>query len=152
VFAGWRDRRQLADLFAAARCVVLPSLCFETFGNTIVEAFAHGRPVIVSDIGAPAEIVRSGATGLKVPPAGEAALAEALAAVLADGSLVDRLGACARREYLARYTHETNVNRLMRIYRFAMARNRAVAAERPVRALEPSPRPARTGRRGTATA
>src|SRR5207248_6586544 len=129
VFTGWQSQSEIRALIANARCVVLPSVCFETFGNTIVEAFAHGRAAIVSGIGAPAEIVRSGGTGLTVRAGSEAALADALDAILADGSTADRYGATARSEYLARYTPELNYLRLMSIYRFAVARRNGATRE-----------------------
>lgn len=38
--------------------LTIPSLCIETFGMTIIEAFAYGLPVIVPNVGGPAEIVK----------------------------------------------------------------------------------------------
>lgn len=55
---------------------VLPSL-FETFGVTLIEAMACGKPVIASDIGGPKEIVTE-KVGKLVPPGDSETLAEAV--------------------------------------------------------------------------
>ena len=121
-FAGRRSRAEAQQMVQAARAVVLPSLAYETFGRPIVEAFAAGRPAVVSNRGAPGEIVDHGQTGLKFHAGDERALAAALNDLLASGELADRLGGNARREYLGRYTPECNFEMLMRTYRFAMER------------------------------
>ncbi len=121
-FAGRRSRAEAQQMVQAARAVVLPSLAYETFGRPIVEAFAAGRPAVVSNRGAPAEIVDHGQTGLKFHAGDERALAGALNDLLTSGELADRLGGNARRQYLSRYTPERNFEMLMRTYRFAMER------------------------------
>jgi glycosyltransferase involved in cell wall biosynthesis len=67
-FLGWRDRDQLAELFAGAIAVVLPSEWYENFPLVILEAYAHGKPVVASRLGALPENVREGETGLLFDP------------------------------------------------------------------------------------
>jgi glycosyltransferase involved in cell wall biosynthesis len=62
---------------AAADVVVLPSV-FEGMPNVVLEAMAMGCPVIATAVGGSKELVRHGETGLLVPPADPAALANAL--------------------------------------------------------------------------
>ena len=66
VFSGRRPASEVPSLIQSARAVVLPSLAYETFGRPVVEAFAGGRPAVVSNLGAPAEIVDHGRTGLQI--------------------------------------------------------------------------------------
>ncbi|NDP47665.1 MAG: glycosyltransferase, partial [Sulfuriferula multivorans] len=54
---------------ACAVALVVPSIWYENFPRTIVEAFACGLPVIASRIGALADIVTDGVTGLLFEPA-----------------------------------------------------------------------------------
>lgn len=113
---GTQDHAGVIRAIQSARALVLPSLCFETFGNSIVEAFACGRPVIASDIGAPGELVDHNRTGLKFEPGNESQLSARLTQILNDDALADRLGANARREYLARYTPARNFQSLIETY------------------------------------
>jgi len=115
-FAGTRDNTAVIHAIQSARALVLPSLCFETFGNAIAEAYACGRPVIVSDIGALSEIVHQGSTGLKVEPGNAAQLSASLTEILSDDALADRMGGNARSEYLACYTPRRNFQMLMEAY------------------------------------
>jgi glycosyltransferase involved in cell wall biosynthesis len=61
-FLGRADDEQLAELYASARAVVVPSV--EEFGITAVEAQAAGRPVIAAAAGGALETVLEGQTGL----------------------------------------------------------------------------------------
>jgi glycosyltransferase involved in cell wall biosynthesis len=113
---GARDNAAVIRAIQDSRALVLPSLCFETFGNAIAEAYACGRPVIVSDIGALGEIVHHRRTGLKFQPGHVAQLSACLTEILNDAALADRLGENARSEYLACYTPRRNFQWLMEVY------------------------------------
>jgi len=71
--------------FAASNLVVLPYLKFESQSGVLLRAYAHKKPVVVSDIGAMGELVSSDKVGLAVEPGNSEALAEAVTSVL--GSL-----------------------------------------------------------------
>ncbi len=88
------EAEELAVLYAHARCLVLPSL-HEGFGLPPLEAMASGCPVVVSDAASLPEVV--GEAGLLIDPRDDAALADALAALLSD----DRLYADLRARGLA---------------------------------------------------
>ncbi len=62
-FLGAVDHEELAPLYAAARATLLPSICYETFGLSVLESLQQKTPVIVSHYGAPAEIVSQTAGG-----------------------------------------------------------------------------------------
>ncbi len=68
----------------------------EPFGLSILEATAHGLPVVAWREGGPAEIVVDGETGLLVPPGDSAGLTAALDALLADTSRRAAMGARGR--------------------------------------------------------
>ncbi|MDO8887053.1 MAG: glycosyltransferase family 4 protein [Hydrogenophaga sp.] len=87
------DAQALHEHFAAADVFVLASL-HEGFGMVITEALAHGLPVVASDAGALAQTLPASA-GLQVPAGEVAPLQAALARVLSDAALRERLGAGA---------------------------------------------------------
>jgi glycosyltransferase involved in cell wall biosynthesis len=82
-FLGRVDDRQLADLYAQARAVIVPAM--EEFGITAVEAQAAGRPVIAVAAGGALETVIDGVTGTLVPLDDVEAMREAI-------EQIDRLG------------------------------------------------------------
>jgi glycosyltransferase involved in cell wall biosynthesis len=65
VFTGRLDRSELPHLYAMADVFVFPSTT-DTFGMVILEAQACGLPAIVSDVGGPQELVKTGETGFVV--------------------------------------------------------------------------------------
>ncbi len=137
VFCGRRTAAEIPSLIQAARAVVLPSLAYETFGRPVVEAFASGRPAVVSNLGAPAETVEHGRTGLQFASGDSASLGAALMKVLTGPGLADELGEQARRRYLRDYTPKRNFDVLMRTYRFAIERRRRPLPEQ-LRAFHPA--------------
>ncbi|GAA2084244.1 glycosyltransferase [Actinomadura alba] len=93
-------RTDVARLLARADVVVLPSL-HEGMSNAVMEAMAAGLPVVASDVGGTAELIRD--RGVLVPPADAGALAAGLERVLTDPAFAARLGERARawsREHL----------------------------------------------------
>ena len=89
------DRRDVPELLAAADVFVLSSRS-EGAPLSILEAMAAGLPVVASDVGGVGELVVDGETGLLVPPGDPARLAQALARVLDDRALRERLGTAGR--------------------------------------------------------
>jgi glycosyltransferase involved in cell wall biosynthesis len=117
-------RQEQSAVLAAMRCaayLVLPSITYENFPRTIVEAFACGLPVIASRLGALAEIVEDTRTGLLFGPGSPEDLAQKIAWAEANPAAMRRMGENARREYELKYTAEINYQQLMRIYQQAVA-------------------------------
>jgi glycosyltransferase involved in cell wall biosynthesis len=99
-----------------ARCIVVPSICYEGFPSTIAEAFSYGLPVVASRLGSLIEIVKDGVTGLHFAPGDTDGLAAVLNRIVDDDELVTHLAQGARREYLERYTPARIVASLEDIY------------------------------------
>ena len=93
-FLGWVDEDEAQALLAGSDLLVLPSLN-EGLPMSIIEAMAHGLPVIATPVGGIPELVTSGKTGLLVPPAEPDTLAEALRHLIEDPQSRRRMGANA---------------------------------------------------------
>lgn len=110
---------------AQARLLVLPSECFEGFPMVVREAFAFGTPAAVSAIGPLPSIVRAGENGVLFAPADPSSLLESVRGVWESSGTLERLAQGARQSFETRYTEEANLERLMEIYRQAMAVSQA---------------------------
>jgi glycosyltransferase involved in cell wall biosynthesis len=95
IFAGHLEQTVLAAYIKASRALILPSLT-EGLGRVAIEAQFLGKPVIASRVGGIPEIVTDGETGLLVEPGDESSLAEAMARLLDDDQLAERMGAAGR--------------------------------------------------------
>jgi glycosyltransferase involved in cell wall biosynthesis len=128
-FLGQLDRREVLRITKASRFLVFPSLCYETFGMAIIEAYACGVPVIASRHGAMREIVEDGVTGLLFHPGNGEDLTEKLGFALRHPEQMAWLGDNGRGEYKRKYTAEINYAQLMEIYAAAMGtQSRALVA------------------------
>jgi glycosyltransferase involved in cell wall biosynthesis len=107
-FLGRLSDRELIDLYARARAVVMPNV--EEFGIVAVEAQAAGRPVVAANAGGGRETVIDGITGVLVPPEDVEALAEAMRSTDFDRFVPERARQQAERfsaaEFRLRFTQE----------------------------------------------
>lgn len=113
---GFQDVEQTYALIGAASFVVVPSICYETFGRVVIESFAMGTPVIASNLGALPELVDHGRTGLLFRPGDPDDLADKIEWMLSHPAETARMRREARAEFLAKYTPEQNYRSLMEIY------------------------------------
>lgn len=100
-----------------ASFLVFPSNCFETFGMTIIEAFACGVPVISTQLGAPTDIIENQRTGLFFQPGSSHDLAEKVKWAWENKTIMEEMGNNARLEYESKYTAEKNLEALEEIYK-----------------------------------
>ena len=119
-FMGRLSPQKTQAEMATAKLVILPSEWFETFGLVVVEAFAHGTPAAVSDLGPLPTIVEHGKSGIVFQPANPQSLLQEVRAAWETPGLLERLGQGARAEFESKYTEEANYVTLMEIYRQAI--------------------------------
>ncbi|MBK8901186.1 MAG: glycosyltransferase [Anaerolineaceae bacterium] len=113
-FLGAKDQDLLPNYYAAAEMVVMPSH-YESFGMVALEAMAMGTPVIASEVGGLAHLVKHGVTGYHVPSRDPEALAARIYELLANKDCRQVLGQQAR-EYARRYDWANIVDRMMAVY------------------------------------
>ena len=120
-YLGYLDQESLRKSIQHAKFVIIPSVCYENFPMTILEAFVSSTPVIASRMGALGELVRDGETGLLFNPGDPVDLAAKVGWLWNHPEESARMGRNARKEYENKYTPERNYQMLIGIYEKAMA-------------------------------
>jgi glycosyltransferase involved in cell wall biosynthesis len=124
ILAGRLNDADLQALFERATIFCLPSIHrAEAFGVVMIEAMAHGVPIVASDIpgsGVP-WVNEHGVSGLNVPIGNPIALARACNEILTSPELHYKLSQGARKRYIAEFTEEVSVNRMMAVYNRMLA-------------------------------
>jgi glycosyltransferase involved in cell wall biosynthesis len=124
---------ELVHELRSAEVAVVPSL-YEGFSLPAVEAMACGTPLVATTGGALPEVAgRHGESALLVPPGDAGALASALARLLDDAPLRQRLSVAGRARVLERFTWSSAATRTVARYRAAIA---AGPARDPGRAMD----------------
>ena len=123
---GRYESRELTKLMAKVDWVVIPSIWWENSPLVIQEAFAHGRPVICSDIGGMAEKVHDGVNGLHFRRGDPTSLAAAIRQAVSTPGLWDRL----RKGIPPVYRMDDSVSVISDLYRDLLARQTTVTASR----------------------
>lgn len=113
---GRLPRARVLELLRRARFLILPSEWYEGLPLVLVEAFACGTPVVAARLGALAELVDAGRTGLHFAPRDPADLAAAVGWAWQHEKRLEDMGRAARAEYEARYTPARNLEQLLGIY------------------------------------
>ena len=109
------SRSDIHALLAAADFFVLPS-DVEGLPMAVLEAMAHGLPVVATAVGGIPEVITDGREGLLVPPGDAAALARAIQRLLTSSEMRLRLGDAARDRVSKEFSLETMANRYQQIY------------------------------------
>jgi D-inositol-3-phosphate glycosyltransferase len=114
IFLGKQDQQMLPYYYSAAEVVVMPSH-YESFGMVALEAMACGTPVIASQVGGLAFLVRDGETGFVVPGNDIQSLANRLMELIKDKELRNKLGNKST-EYAQMYAWETISTKMIEVY------------------------------------
>ncbi len=118
-FVGWKDNEELPPYYQAASIFVLPSRN-EGMPNAVLEAMSSGLPVVASDISGNQELVREGETGFLVPSESPQELRRALARLMDDEGLCQRMGDAGRKLAETDYSWENTAARYLEIARRAL--------------------------------
>jgi glycosyltransferase involved in cell wall biosynthesis len=132
VSRGWQAPPAVYAAMARAAYLLLPSVWYENFPRTVVEAFACGLPVIASRLGAMPELIEEGRTGLLFEPGSAQDLASKIAWAETHPRAMRQMGEQARAHYEANFTPEKNYRQLMTIYGEALGRGRQTDTQREV--------------------
>jgi glycosyltransferase involved in cell wall biosynthesis len=107
--------------------LVLPSVWYEMFPMTLVEAFSARLPLIVSKLGGLADMVEHCVTGLHFEAGNPQDLRDKVEWAIAHPDEMRRMGENARKDYEAKYTPAINQTNLLAIYSDVIAEKRKAA-------------------------
>lgn len=120
-YLGFQDKKSIANHMKKCKALIFPSIWYEGFPLTILEAFSTSTLVIASRLGAMAEIIQDRVNGLLFDAGDEIALANKIVEVDAEPEWAQHLADNARLSYLSHYTPAKNYGLLMDIYEKALA-------------------------------
>ena len=116
VFEGAVNQDRIRELYAAADVFVLASFA-EGIPVVLMEAMAMTIPCVTTFITGIPELIRDGQDGLLVAPSDVAGLAAAIARLMEDGALRQRLGEAGRVRVCEKYDLHRNIERLATVFR-----------------------------------
>lgn len=125
IFLGKQDQQLLPYYYSASEIVVMPSH-YESFGMVALEAMACGTPVVASQVGGLAFLVRDGETGFVVPGNDVQMLAKRLVELIKDKDLRNKLGNKSA-EYAQLYAWEIISEKMIEVYNQVLEKHNSIA-------------------------
>ena len=110
------ERSDIPEILRAADLLLVPSWR-EAFGRIVIEGMAMHLPVLATQRGGPAEIVRDGVDGFLLEPRTPALWARRAGELLADSEHLRQMGAAGRRRVEAGFTAGHHAAEIIEVYR-----------------------------------
>lgn len=124
-FLGHLEENELHNVLRDSLFVILPTECYENAPMAVLEAFAHGKPVVGSNIAGIPELVIDGETGLLFEPGNYKQLKEKIEYFLSHPDKIIEMGRNARRKVEKEYNAELYYRRLMNVYQETLNQNKS---------------------------
>lgn len=120
---GFKQKDELIPLIRNSICTIAPSEWYETFGLTLVESFAHGRPVIASRIGGMTEIVTDTVDGYLVSPGNIEELRSRMLWMATHQKEAVEMGLAGRLKVETQFHPELHYEKILAVYQKAIAKH-----------------------------
>ena len=114
---GFKQGEELSDLIRNSICTIVPSEWYEPFGLTILESFAHGRPVIATGIGGIPESISDGVDGFLVSPGSVKELRDRMIWMAEHREEAVKMGLAGREKVETQFNSEIHYDKIMDVYR-----------------------------------
>jgi L-malate glycosyltransferase len=115
IWAGWQSNP--VPFYRLSDMVVFPSRDEETFGNVILEAWAHERPLVSTAFRGAREIAVDGENAVMAPCDQPAELAQAIERTLRDEALMESLVGAGQRELSQEFSKSAVMSQYIDLYR-----------------------------------
>lgn len=114
-FVGFKSGEELEKLIQNCTCVVNPAIWYENMPNTVIEAFAYGKPVIASDIGSLKDLIDNERNGFLFEIASSMHLAEAMRKYSNNMEIVVNHGKAARENCVEKYSKMVHMHEILHV-------------------------------------
>jgi len=114
-FVGFLRGDELKKLISNSVCILCPAIWYENMPNTVIEAYAYGKPVVASNIGCFPEIVKNGITGYLFENKNSVDLSAKIKLLL-DDDYASIIGYNARKEVENEYSPSLHMTRLKELF------------------------------------
>ena len=121
---GFKQKDELLPLIRNSICTIAPSEWYETFGLTLVESFAHGRPVIASRIGGMTEIVTDTVDGNLISPGNVEELRSRIQWMATHRKQAVEMGLAGRLKVETKFHPELHYEKILALYKKVIAKQK----------------------------
>ena len=122
-----RNKEELEEIFRSSYLLLLPSLWPEPMSYSVIQAMAHGKPVVAYDVGANSESIIDGQTGLLAEWGNTKELSSHVATLLNDEELAVKMGQNARKRAEEMFSLDRMINRYKMLIEKVLSDQRTVA-------------------------
>ena len=119
-YLGFMNQEQIFNEMQKASFLVFPSQWYEGFPMVIIESFANGLPIIASNLGSMAEIIKNDFNGLHFNPSDSKDLISKIKILDSNKEKCNQMSLNAISEFQSYYTEEKNYELLIKIYEKAI--------------------------------
>ena len=115
-FIGFKNGNELSRVISDSICIINPAIWYENMPNSVIESYAHGKPVIGTNIGSMSEIINHGVTGYLVEPNDVESLSHYMKKVVDCEERLVRLGRNARRKCENEFSIGMHMQRVIEVF------------------------------------
>ncbi len=115
-FVGFKKGLELKNLISNAMCILCPAIWYENMPNTVLEAFAYGKPVIASDFGCFPELIDNDIDGMLFSPKNSFELSEKIRILFKNDDIRIKMGKNGRNKVETIFSPEQHFNELKKLF------------------------------------
>lgn len=122
-YLGFLNKNDLIKIMEKSKFLIFPSKCYETFGSTLIEAFALETIVIAPNLGSISSIIKHEKNGILFKPNDIDDLVNKIKWVLSNANKCEEIKRNAKKEFEEKYSEDVNYKMLIKIYEEAIEEN-----------------------------
>ena len=124
-FLGAKYDKELDELYAKSRFLIIPTVCYENMPNVALEAMLYSKPILTMDLGSMKEIVEDDYNGYLIEPNNIAILRQKVVILFKNNKLCERLGKNSYNDTIIKYNPEIHYQNLINVFNQAIKEEKA---------------------------